>query len=1271
MRAAQLASEGASIGNAAATCHPHTSRACKIGIAIRRVVRSTGMACLLVAAAAGGIVHAQGDDLATEQATIADCDSTGFQVLLAPMQAVPADARAYWLDRTRLQWPGAKAGARFRLYHARQPRIVAQRGARVAGADGALLLAPVIEPLPDALATRYKFIGKGAVLALAEGDASRLPALLRQQLVLAQEDDEGRVLDATTLQPPGALDDVYADAAKLADLGAQVDATGTAFRLWAPTARAVALCLHDNGTAAATALHAMRLDVQTGAWSLRLPRDLSSQYYTYLVDVFVPGVGLVRNRVTDPYSISLTTDSRRSWIGDLDADALKPAGWDTTSVPDRVHAQTDMVVYELHVRDFSIGDASVRPAHRGKYLAFTDTGSDGMRHLRALAEAGVTDVHLLPVFDFATVPEGGCTRPRVDAQAAPDSERQQAAVMAVAGRDCFNWGYDPYHFNAPEGSYATDAADGGTRILEFRRMVMALHQAGLRVGMDVVYNHTSVAGQQAHSVLDRIVPGYYQRLDANGAVEHSTCCANTATEHLMMGKLMADSVAQWARAYRIDSFRFDLMGHQPRPVMEALQARVDAEAGRHVNLIGEGWNFGEVADGARFVQASQLSLNGSGIGTFSDRARDALRGGSAGDNGEALVRDQGWLNGLVYAPNAMADPQRPRADLLHAADFVRVGLAGSLSDYVMTSSNGIRTTLSAIDYDGQPAGYVSEPAEVVNYVENHDNQTLFDIDALRLPRDTSREDRARVQLLGAAIVALSQGVAYYHAGIDTLRSKSLDRNSFDSGDWFNRLDWTYRDNHFGTGAPPAGDNGKDYALLKPLLADPGIKPTTHEIAWMRDAFRDLLRIRASSSLFRLRTAADIEHRLRLLDTGPAQTGTLVAGHLDGNGHPGAGFAEVLYLVNADAVERRVVLPGERSKAYVLHPVQRAPDAADRRPAEAARYDARSGSFSVPARTAVVYVVAASADDAARHDDPATAATTDTLALAAPGVSPRPMNVHVHLPPGYAHDATTRYPVLYINDGQDWDAVGINATLAQLYRDGAMQPVIVVAIDMPPDRMGAYGLSNPGAHRSLVANTRYGPVGAIADAYSRWVVERLVPHVDAHYRTRPDPADRTVLGWSLGALNAFNLGWQYPQVFGRVGAFSPSFWVSSERQDDTVSMRTRLAQRMVDHGDKREGARFWFAIGDSEDTDDRDGDGLNDAVDDLRDLILGYRADDGFRTRGLVDLGYTTDMAAAEHAPRDAEVAYFLLRNGHHNQDAWKRMLPPFLAWAFGDVHPQP
>ncbi|HEY8706433.1 MAG TPA: DUF3372 domain-containing protein, partial [Burkholderiaceae bacterium] len=513
--------------------------------------------------------------------------------------------------------------------------------------------------------------------------------------------------------------------------------------------------------------------------------------------VFVRGVGLVRNRVTDPYSISLTTDSKRSYVADLTSQQLKPAGWDRARSPATVAAPTDMVIYELHLRDFSITDASVPRAHRGKYLAFTDTHSNGMQHLRALAAAGLTDVHLLPVFDIATIPESGCVTPAVSG--GPASEAQRATVAASAARDCFNWGYDPFHYSAPEGSYASNAADGATRVIEFRRMVMALHRAGLRVGMDVVYNHTAASGQTEHSVLDRIVPGYYHRLDASGAVERSTCCDNTATENRMMAKLMTDSVLQWATQYRIDSFRFDLMGHQPRAAMQVLKARLAQATGRAVPLIGEGWNFGEVANGARFVQASQLSLNGSGIGTFSDRARDAVRGGSASDRGEALIRQQGYINGLVCDPNALADPGLPLSALMRAADLVRVGLAGSIRSFEFTTHSGARETLQDIDYNGQPAGYASEPDEVVNYVENHDNQTLFDLDVYKLPLTTSREDRARVQMLGAAINAFSQGVAYFHAGIDTLRSKSMDRNSYDSGDWFNRIDWTYRSNHFGSG----------------------------------------------------------------------------------------------------------------------------------------------------------------------------------------------------------------------------------------------------------------------------------------------------------------------------------------------------------------------------------------------------------------------------------------------------------------------------------------
>jgi pullulanase-type alpha-1,6-glucosidase len=471
--------------------------------------------------------------------------------------------------------------------------------------------------------------------------------------------------------------------------------------------------------------------------------------------------------------------------------------------------------------------------------------------------------------------------------------------------------------------------------------------------MDVVYNHTFIAGQDEKSVLDRIVPGYYHRLNAAGVIERSTCCDNTATENLMMGKLMIDSAVLWATQYGIDSFRFDLMGHQPRGTMLRLQERVNAAARRKVPLIGEGWNFGEVADGARFVQASQLSLNGTGIGTFNDRLRDAVRGGSAGDAGEAMVTRQGYINGLVYDPNARAG-QRPAADLLRTADMVRAGLAGSIRSYRLLTWQDTTVQLQEIDYGGQPAGYASEPSEVVNYVENHDNQTLFDINVLKLPLATPRAERARVQALGMALDAFSQGVAYFHAGIDTLRSKSLDRNSFNSGDWFNRIDWSYRDNYFGTGLPPGDDNGQDWPLLKPLLADATIKPAPADIAFARDAFRDLLRIRASSTLFRLRSADEIKQRLRFFNTGSTQEPTVIAAHLDGRGHEGAKFAGISYFVNVDKVAHAVVDPQGRGTPMRLHPVHLAPGAADRRAAQA-RFDSATGTYTIPARTAVVFV----------------------------------------------------------------------------------------------------------------------------------------------------------------------------------------------------------------------------------------------------------------------------------------------------------------------------
>ncbi len=888
------------------------------------------------------------------------CEAPPVTVLTAEAPGLTdkdAPARAVWLEDGRLRWPGVTvaAGQRLRLHHAQSGRLVLDaRTGRLSGAEQVITLGRPSRPLPSDIAAATAYLGDGA-----EGAEGAVPPdlgragrkrLLEGQLLLTLETSDGRVLQATAVQPARALDALYAAAEDAPALGAQPLSDGrTAFKLWAPTARQVAVCVYPGPQAAATRVAPLRRDDRSGVWQATVPEVRSGQYYRYLVDVFVPGIGWVRNLVTDPYSISLSADSRRSYVADLSDPSLAPAGWAQHPAPRPAASSTDMVLYELHVRDFSRDDASVPEPLRGKYLAFTQDQSLGMRHLRALAEAGLTDIHLLPIFDLASVPEQGCRVPAIPT-AAPDSDQQQAAVQAVAGRDCFNWGYDPFHYNAPEGSFATDADDGAARIREVRAMVMALHRAGLRVGMDVVYNHTAAAGQQAQSVLDRIVPMYYHRLDRLGRVERSTCCDNTATEHRMMGRLLIDSVVLWAQAYGMQSFRFDLMGHQPRAVMERLQARLRQTLGHEVPLIGEGWNFGEVANGARFVQASQLSLKGTGIGTFSDRGRDAVRGGAAGDDAATSRMRPGFI-----VPAAPGDEAR-QAEWRAQADLLRLALAGTLRSYRFETLNGQTRSGEKMRYGDQPAGYASEPGETVNYVENHDNQTLFDALVLKLPQDTSPQDRARVQLLALGINALSQGVAYFHAGGELLRSKSMDRNSYDSGDWFNALDWRGEDNGFGRGLPPKADNGSDYPLLKPLLADARIKPSPAVIDWTRRAFLDLLRVRASTPLLRLRSAEEVQHRLRFYNTGPQQQAGLIVGRLDGSGRADTGFERVLYLINANAQATSVTLPEEAGRPWRLHPVQAAATAADRVVAEQAQADSATGHFAVPARSVVVFVV---------------------------------------------------------------------------------------------------------------------------------------------------------------------------------------------------------------------------------------------------------------------------------------------------------------------------
>ncbi|HVL53565.1 MAG TPA: pullulanase-type alpha-1,6-glucosidase, partial [Vitreimonas sp.] len=709
--------------------------------------------------------------------------------------------------------------------------------------------------------------------------------------------------------------------------------------------------------------HPMSFDDTTGVWSVTGTAAWKNEFYVYAVEVFAPSTGAVEtNFVTDPYSFALATNSTRTQIVDPSDAALRPSGWTTYTKP-AIGAPEGISLYELHVRDFSINDATVPAAERGTYSAFNRTTSDGMRHLRSLASAGLTHVHLLPVFDIATVDEDRSTHlePPCDLASFPrDSQEQQACVGQVRNQDGFNWGYDPWHYTAPEGSYAVNP-NGGSRTTEFRSMVKALNESGLRVVVDVVYNHTNASGQAPKSVLDRIVPGYYHRLLEDGTVATSTCCANTATEHAMMEKLMVDSIVTWARDYKVDGFRFDLMGHHSKANMLAVRAALDGLTlaedgvdGSKIYVYGEGWNFGEVENDRRFVQATQLNMDGTGIGTFNDRLRDAVRGGGPFDGDQRV--NQGFASGLYTDPNGVssATPEQQRQRLLLLQDQIKVGLAGNLQGFTFTDRTGATVTGAQVDYNGSPVGYTSDPQEAITYVEAHDNETLFDALAYKLPQGTSAGDRRRSQIVALSTVALGQGLPFFHAGGELLRSKSLDRNSYDSGDWFNRIFWDRSDNNFGVGLPRQDDNGSAWPIIGPILANTSIDPAQADIEWTNKRFAELLRIRRSSPIFQLGTAELVQQRLSFANNGPDQIPGLivmrlsdtVGADLDRNAR------SIVVIFNGSDTSQSISLPEAVKGQFRLHHVQQT---SDDEVVRASKFTQKTGTFSVPARTTAVFV----------------------------------------------------------------------------------------------------------------------------------------------------------------------------------------------------------------------------------------------------------------------------------------------------------------------------
>lgn len=501
------------------------------------------------------------------------------------------------------------------------------------------------------------------------------------------------------------------------DLGAVIHRNSTTFKVWAPTASKVVLNLFTSGNGGSAYKNIPMEKASKGVWEHTEEDCGHGTYYTYTVTTSVG-----TQEAVDPYAKAAGLNGNRGMVVDLEL--TNPDRW-TDDFDSGISSYTEAIIWEVHVRDFSNKIASSK--YKGKYLAFTERGlvnSSGVSiGVDYLVELGITHVHLLPVYDYATVDEAN-----------PDAQ--------------FNWGYDPKNYNVPEGSYSTDPYNGEVRIREYKQMVQALHDAGIGVIMDVVYNHT----YDANSSFNKIVPYYYYRYTATGANSSASGCGNdTASERYMFGKFMVDSVSYWAKEYNLDGFRFDLMGLHDLQTMQEVESAVHTINPQAI-IYGEGWTMGSTNNGEPQANQSNISkitpTNNAigGIAVFNDAIRDGLKGS-------------------VFSTTSTGY------------------ISGNTSNETITKVQfGIRGGT------GAGIGWTVKNAMVVNYMSAHDNNTLWDKLLLSNPNNSDAE-RVAMNKLGAGILMISKGMPFIHAGEEMLRTKQGDENSYKSSDAINNIDW--------------------------------------------------------------------------------------------------------------------------------------------------------------------------------------------------------------------------------------------------------------------------------------------------------------------------------------------------------------------------------------------------------------------------------------------------------------------------------------------------
>jgi pullulanase len=503
------------------------------------------------------------------------------------------------------------------------------------------------------------------------------------------------------------------------DLGVFWTPEKTIVKIWAPTAKMVEFRLYKDGKTG-EAFHKTQLQASgDGTWATILSGDYEGKFYTFRIDD-----GEWLEETPDIYVRCVGINGLRGMI--FNPAKTEPEGWEKDKRPELKYF-TDAVIYETHVRDFSISESS-GIEHKGKFLGFTEEGTQspdglatGLSHLK---ELGVTHVHLLPVNDFFTV----------------DEEKPL---------EKYNWGYDPLHYNALEGSYATNPYDGTVRIREFKKLVQAMHAAGIGVVLDVVYNHTYFAKE---SVFNQMVPGYFYRQKPDGTFANASGCGNElATERTMVRKYIIDSLKYWAEEFHIDGFRFDLMGIYDLETMKAIGKELP-----ELLLYGEGWTADQspMPENQRAVKRNLQQL--PGIAAFNDDFRDALKGN------HSSKKTKGFVSGLDLREEAV------KFGVVAAVNHPEI-----VYDYVETSK--------------QP--WATQPEQCVNYASCHDNFTLWDKLKFSNPKASDEEMRKMVKLAGA-LVLTSQGIPFLHSGVEFCRTKGGNPNSYKSPDSVNQIDWS-------------------------------------------------------------------------------------------------------------------------------------------------------------------------------------------------------------------------------------------------------------------------------------------------------------------------------------------------------------------------------------------------------------------------------------------------------------------------------------------------